>query len=86
MTEQLLITPPVCAHTISTSNSRTSLFTMMSSDEFQAKQRTPPRRLLGLVCRLPAGLVSPNSGNSSTEAQKKKTTKKQTKTKNWEPV
>lgn len=59
----------------------TSLFTMMSSDEFQAKQRTPPRRLLGLICRLPAGLVSPNSGNSSTEAQKKKNYKKTNKNK-----
>lgn len=54
---------------------------MMSSDEFQAKQRTPPRRLLGLICRLPAGLVSPNSGNSSTEAQKKKLQKNKPKQK-----
>lgn len=42
----------------------------------------PPRRLLGLICRLPAGLVSPNSGNSSTEAQKKKNYKKPNQNKN----
>lgn len=46
---------------------------MMSSDEFQAKQRhPPPRRLLGLICRLPAGLVSPNSTRGIPQLRRRK--------------
>lgn len=85
MTEQLLITPPPCVLTpFPLPIPARPRHEPLHNDVLwwiPGKAANPPRRLLGLICRLPAGLVSPNSGNSSTEAQKKKLQKNKPKQK-----